>query len=78
MGAKDQIFSLAQGEKTYELVPQSEIEVIPGCGHLLVIECCRKSPLENRKVQPRQTLGIGDHINLGDLSVVKRKAQRTG
>jgi pimeloyl-ACP methyl ester carboxylesterase len=38
-GAEDHITPLSQGEKIHQLVPQSEMEVIPGCGHLAVIQC---------------------------------------
>ena len=38
-GAEDHITPLSQGEKIHQLVPQSEMEVIPACGHLAVIQC---------------------------------------
>jgi len=48
-GAQDKIFPLAQGEKAHELVPQSEMKVVPGCGHLVVTECTTEvaGPLVN-------------------------------
>ena len=33
-GAEDRIMPLHQGEKIHQLVPQSVLEVFPGCGHL--------------------------------------------
>jgi pimeloyl-ACP methyl ester carboxylesterase len=33
-GAEDRIVPLTQGEETHKLVPQSQMEVVPGCGHL--------------------------------------------
>ena len=38
-GSEDQIFPLSHGELMHHLVPQSQLEIIPGCGHLLVIQC---------------------------------------
>ncbi|HUX44102.1 MAG TPA: alpha/beta hydrolase [Terracidiphilus sp.] len=38
-GAKDEITPLEQGEKMHLLVPQSELDVIPGCGHLAPRQC---------------------------------------
>ena len=38
-GAEDHITPLRQGEKIHRLVPQSELEVIPGCGHLAPVQC---------------------------------------
>jgi pimeloyl-ACP methyl ester carboxylesterase len=38
-GAEDHIFSLGQAEKIHRLVPQSQLEVIPGCGHLAPGQC---------------------------------------
>jgi pimeloyl-ACP methyl ester carboxylesterase len=38
-GGKDQITPLSQGEKIHALVPQSQLEVIPSCGHLAPVQC---------------------------------------
>jgi pimeloyl-ACP methyl ester carboxylesterase len=38
-GAEDRIFSTALAEKMHSLVPQSELEIFPGCGHLAPGEC---------------------------------------
>ncbi len=41
-GAEDHITPLSQGEMMHRLVPQSELEVVPGCGHLAPVECSRQ------------------------------------
>jgi pimeloyl-ACP methyl ester carboxylesterase len=38
-GVEDQIFPLSQGETMHRLAPQSELDVIPGCGHLAPVQC---------------------------------------
>jgi pimeloyl-ACP methyl ester carboxylesterase len=38
-GAEDHIAPLSEGEKMHGLVPQSELEVFSGCGHLAQIQC---------------------------------------
>jgi pimeloyl-ACP methyl ester carboxylesterase len=38
-GAEDHIFPLSQGETMHRLAPQSELDVIPGCGHLAPVQC---------------------------------------
>jgi pimeloyl-ACP methyl ester carboxylesterase len=38
-GAEDQITPLKQGEKIHQLVPQSQLDVVPGCGHLAALQC---------------------------------------
>lgn len=38
-GAEDRIMPLHQGEKMHTLVPQSQFEVFPGCGHLSPMQC---------------------------------------
>jgi pimeloyl-ACP methyl ester carboxylesterase len=38
-GAEDRITPLSQGEKIHSLLPQSELDVIPGCGHLAPSQC---------------------------------------
>jgi pimeloyl-ACP methyl ester carboxylesterase len=38
-GAEDQIAPLDQGEKIHALVPQSQLEVVAGCGHLAAEQC---------------------------------------
>jgi pimeloyl-ACP methyl ester carboxylesterase len=41
-GAEDRITPLRQGEMMHRLVPQSELEVVPGCGHLAPGQCAAK------------------------------------
>jgi pimeloyl-ACP methyl ester carboxylesterase len=38
-GAEDRLLPLRQAEKIHRLVPQSQLEVIAGCGHLAPGEC---------------------------------------
>ncbi len=38
-GSEDRIMPLAQGEAMHRLVPQSELEIIDGCGHLAPLQC---------------------------------------
>ena len=38
-GAEDRITPLDQAKKIHALVPQSQLEVIPGCGHLAPSQC---------------------------------------
>lgn len=38
-GEQDQITPLSEGETMHHLVPQSELDVIPGCGHLAPVQC---------------------------------------
>ncbi|HEV2444898.1 MAG TPA: alpha/beta fold hydrolase [Candidatus Sulfopaludibacter sp.] len=38
-GSLDRITPLSQGETMHRLVPQSELDVIPGCGHLAPRQC---------------------------------------
>ncbi len=38
-GADDHIIPLAQGETMHRLVSQSQLDVIPGCGHLAPLQC---------------------------------------
>jgi pimeloyl-ACP methyl ester carboxylesterase len=38
-GAEDRVTPLSLGEKMHRLVPQSELEVIAGCGHLAPEQC---------------------------------------
>jgi pimeloyl-ACP methyl ester carboxylesterase len=38
-GAEDQITPLSQGETIHKLIPQSQLEVIPKCGHLAPNQC---------------------------------------
>jgi pimeloyl-ACP methyl ester carboxylesterase len=35
----DHIFPLSQGEKMHSLVPQSQLEVVSGCGHMAPVFC---------------------------------------
>jgi len=41
-GEKDRVFPLAQGEKIHSLIPQSQMEIVPGCGHLAPVQCADK------------------------------------
>jgi pimeloyl-ACP methyl ester carboxylesterase len=38
-GADDHIMPLSQGETIHRLVPRSEFDVVPGCGHLAPGQC---------------------------------------
>jgi pimeloyl-ACP methyl ester carboxylesterase len=38
-GEEDRILPLSQGERMHSLIPQSELEVFPGCGHLAPGQC---------------------------------------
>jgi len=38
-GEKDRVTPLVQAEKMHSLAPQSELVVIPGCGHLAPLQC---------------------------------------
>jgi pimeloyl-ACP methyl ester carboxylesterase len=38
-GSEDRIMPLSQGEMMHSLVPQSQLEVIHGCGHLAPFQC---------------------------------------
>jgi pimeloyl-ACP methyl ester carboxylesterase len=38
-GAEDKITPLSLGETIHRLVPQSDLEVVPGCGHLAPGQC---------------------------------------
>jgi pimeloyl-ACP methyl ester carboxylesterase len=38
-GDVDQITPLSEGQKMHQLIPQSQLNVIPGCGHLAPNEC---------------------------------------
>jgi pimeloyl-ACP methyl ester carboxylesterase len=38
-GEQDHVFPLAQGEKIHSLIPHSQMDVIPSCGHLAPVQC---------------------------------------
>jgi pimeloyl-ACP methyl ester carboxylesterase len=38
-GSEDRITPLDQGQKIHRLVPQSQLDVFPGCGHLAALQC---------------------------------------
>jgi pimeloyl-ACP methyl ester carboxylesterase len=38
-GSEDKITPLAEGKKMHLLVPHSDLEVVPGCGHLAPAQC---------------------------------------
>ena len=40
-GEQDQITPLAEGEKMHTLIPQSQMDVVAGCGHLAPNECAK-------------------------------------
>lgn len=41
-GAMDHITPLSQGETIHRFIPQSLMEVVPGCGHLAPVQCADK------------------------------------
>ncbi len=41
-GSLDHITPLWLGEKMHQLVPQSQLDVVPGCGHLAPVQCADK------------------------------------
>ncbi|MGH9520176.1 MAG: alpha/beta fold hydrolase, partial [Terriglobales bacterium] len=41
-GEKDEITPVEQGETTHRLIPQSELNVISGCGHLAPRQCTKR------------------------------------
>lgn len=38
-GSQDRIIPLDQGEKIHRLIPHSQLDVFPGCGHLAPLQC---------------------------------------
>jgi pimeloyl-ACP methyl ester carboxylesterase len=38
-GADDKILPMHQGEKMHQLVPQSELDIFPDCGHMAPMQC---------------------------------------
>jgi pimeloyl-ACP methyl ester carboxylesterase len=38
-GGEDHIFPVADGQKMHQLIPQSELEIFAGCGHLAPVQC---------------------------------------
>ena len=38
-GEKDRILPVAQAKTMHRLAPQSELEIVPGCGHLAPVQC---------------------------------------
>jgi len=38
-GSEDRIVPLRQGQTMHRLIPQSDLEVVPGCGHLAPVDC---------------------------------------
>jgi len=38
-GSEDHIIPLADGEKMHQLMPQSQFDVVNGCGHLAPVQC---------------------------------------
>jgi pimeloyl-ACP methyl ester carboxylesterase len=38
-GAEDRITPLSHGERMHRLIPQSQLNVIPACGHLAPVQC---------------------------------------
>ncbi len=41
-GAEDHIFPVAQAETMHRLIPQSQLDVFAGCGHLAALQCARQ------------------------------------
>ena len=41
-GELDHITPLSEGETMHQLIPQSQFDVVPGCGHLAPNECAGK------------------------------------
>jgi pimeloyl-ACP methyl ester carboxylesterase len=41
-GAEDHITPLSEGETIHKLIPQSQLDVISGCGHLAPNQCASK------------------------------------
>jgi pimeloyl-ACP methyl ester carboxylesterase len=41
-GSVDQITPLGLGKRMHELIPQSQLEVIDGCGHLAPVQCSQQ------------------------------------
>lgn len=41
-GAEDHITPLSEGEQMHKLIPQSQLDVIQGCGHLAPVQCARQ------------------------------------
>ena len=41
-GALDRITPVAQAETIHQLIPQSQLDVVPGCGHLAPLECASR------------------------------------
>jgi pimeloyl-ACP methyl ester carboxylesterase len=41
-GSVDSITPLSEGEKMHRLIPQSQMDVVHGCGHLAPNECARQ------------------------------------
>lgn len=41
-GAEDHITPVALGQKMHQLIPQSEFDVIQGCGHLAPVQCAEQ------------------------------------
>ncbi len=42
-GAEDHITPLSQGEKMHQMIPQSKLEIITGCGHLAPVQCAAQA-----------------------------------
>jgi pimeloyl-ACP methyl ester carboxylesterase len=38
-GSLDQIAPVDQAQTMHKLIPQSQLDVIPGCGHMLPLQC---------------------------------------
>jgi pimeloyl-ACP methyl ester carboxylesterase len=38
-GSEDHIVPVADGEKMHQLIPQSQLDVVQGCGHLAPVQC---------------------------------------
>jgi pimeloyl-ACP methyl ester carboxylesterase len=41
-GAEDHIMPVSQSEKMHQLIPQSQLDVVPSCGHLAPAQCAEQ------------------------------------
>ena len=55
-GSVDQIVPLSQGQRIHELIPHSQMEVVPGCGHLAPNECAPRIGPQVASFLKQQTL----------------------
>jgi pimeloyl-ACP methyl ester carboxylesterase len=54
-GSEDKIIPVTEGEQMHKLMPQSELDVIKGCGHLAPVQCAdRMGPKVEQFLKSRQ------------------------